>query len=257
MVFRNDLTAIAFNEVARHDVEWGGWNVPFYDDTAGLDNEYLEYYLQFGLDFLRRLVTAHTYDERYQMLFSENLNYSISMKFLGSTLCGHPYDDGTGLPLGDYTDEDRRTIIRPPFLSDPDKGPVEAWQWAYDRHNLPYVYFQAEQRALRKSGYVMFDSQRLRSWGMFDEPFQPCNTHDPKAFLAHQEEMRESWAKRSRLWQNGARGRYSDDGTSKLWYTRDRFERDNGGPWKFKSTPLEKVVVSLPGEPVRYRNPAN
>lgn len=97
----------------------------------------------------------------------------------------------------------------------------------------------------------MFDLERLQRWHVFDKPFE-APPIDAEGIHARREEMMESWEKRSKIWDDGGRGRYAEDGSSKLKYTWDKF-----GTWRVKAAPLEKMMISQPGEPTRYRDSAN
>ena len=208
--------------MAEHDIEWGEWDIPFiYDYMSCLDNHYKEHYISFGLEYLHRLVTANTYEERYQLLSSQ-LDLNCRFDFLDAAL-EEPgdYDDYNDITLADLTEEEKAKRINSPLEKDPDIGPAEAWRWAYQRATTACLYGLTEQRLLRKHGYVMFDYDRLCESNLLFESFVPPD-EDPEAEVLaidqRYDKLRKSLHDRSLVWRRGGRGWWSEGDESKvLW----------------------------------------
>ncbi|KAL9122316.1 MAG: hypothetical protein Q9187_001125 [Circinaria calcarea] len=205
----------AFNDVAEHDVVWGEFTVPFQDDYDPLYN-YRDHWLSLGLEYLHRLATASTYNERYELL---NPEFKCDSDFLYPAYSEPADDDYDEILIADLTEQDRDRILKPPFVKDPDVGPAEAWRWAYQGETTAYIYFQPDQRQLRKNGYVMFDYDRLCRWNLFSESYKPAdryNSEDAALTALRTDQMRKSWDERSKIWLRGGRGWWSENDQSKL-----------------------------------------
>ena len=105
---------------------WGEFTVPFQDDGHPADNDHREHCLSLGLEYLHRLATANTYNERYELL-SPELKRDLDFSYPAYS---KPVDDDYDEILIAYlTEEDRDRILKPPFVKDPNVGPAEAWRW--------------------------------------------------------------------------------------------------------------------------------
>lgn len=204
------LTGTAFNDVAEHDVEWGESSIPWLNDESAPDNYYKEHLLSLGLKYLRRLVTASTYQERYKLL---ELKPEADALYSALSVAADAYED---IPLANLTEQERALYIKPQCFKDSDIGPAEAWRWAYMGETTSDQYFMPYQRPMRRFGYVMYDYDRLCSWPEFHGPFKPASTYDREVRNRNHREMMDSWRKRSDLWLDGARGYWSDGDKSKL-----------------------------------------
>ena len=213
----------AFNDVAEHDVKWGEYEIPFLDNEYPPGDDYQEYYISLGLDFLRKLINATTYDHRYQLLSSnwETEEYSMyqAMKVADTNL--------QNTRMSSLTEEQKMDRFKLHNIQDVDKGPAEAWFWAYQHDWVSPGYFSRSQRDLRQSGYVMFDYERLVQWGLFDQPFpalRPNPLEENERHSAIQRSMRDSWTKRSRVWQRGGQGWWSEGDESRItWGFTDQW----------------------------------
>ena len=63
--------------------------------------------------------------------------------------------------------------IVPPLDEVGDDGPFIAWQWAHNSFSAAHIYGQRELAQLRKSGYVIFDQDRLRNRYDLETSFLP------------------------------------------------------------------------------------
>lgn len=196
--------------MAQHDVEWGERYIPWLNDESPPQNYYKEHLLSLGLNYLRRLVTASTYEERYKLLELEPEENGLH-----SALCV-ALDANDDFPLADLTEKERAQYIMSPYSEDSDIGPAEAWRWAYQAETTSGQYFMSWQRQLRRFGYVMYDYDRLCSWPEFHKPFNSPYKDDPKVRRCNFEGMMDSWKKREEVWLNGGRGWWSEEDTTKL-----------------------------------------
>lgn len=85
------------------------------DDENPPDNYYKEHYLSLGLQYLHRLVSANTYDDRYQLMNPELKTEENSLYEAFSEQ--GDYDD---VLIAKLTKEERNAFLRPPFAEDPD-----------------------------------------------------------------------------------------------------------------------------------------
>ena len=154
------------------------------------NNYYKEHLLSLGLNYLPRLVTASTYEERYNLLELEPEENSLQSAFCEAL------DAENDLPLTDLTEIERTQYIVSPYSEDSDTGPVEAWRWAYHAETTSGQYFMSWQRQLRRFGYVMYDYDRVCSWPEFHEPFNSPYKDDPKVHRCNFERTMDSWKKK-------------------------------------------------------------
>ena len=69
-------------------------------------------------------------------------------------------------PLSSLKKEEQGTLIPSPVTADDDSGPKDAWYWAHTVFLRQRLYNTREQHGLRMWAYVMWDSARLRDWGV-------------------------------------------------------------------------------------------
>ncbi len=232
------LIGVAFNDVAEHDVEWGERSIPWLDDESAPDNYYKEHLLSLGLNYLRRLVSARTYEERYKLLELEPEDTGL---YSGVSVAADAYN---GIPLADLTEDERAFYIKPPYFEDSDIGPAEAWRWAYQGGTTSNQYFMPSQCHLRALGYVMYDYDRLCTWPEFYQPFSPPPPKDVESLCRNHQKMTDSWGKRSILWLEGARGWWSEEDKSKLVW-QNRIPRATSVPtdkWGFPKPGVSQIM---------------
>lgn len=205
-----------FNDVAKHDVDWGELSIPYIDDGESdriYHNSRKESYLARGLEFLYRLVTANTYDARHDILEEPNpepCRKRMSRDSLSDVL--RSQIEGDGVPLKYYTEEEEELHVRPAFNSDNDCGPMEAWRWAHSESTRGQFYFRRDHGPLRQRGYVMWDLKRLIDWHLTEKPVRDIISRRRLDYFGLKEkdaewrEQSESWKERSRIWQKGGRG---------------------------------------------------
>ncbi|KAI9840613.1 MAG: hypothetical protein M1837_001509 [Sclerophora amabilis] len=196
-----------FNDMAEHDIEWGGWERKPAHLFEEPDNCGMQYFLSCGLRFLRQVIQAETYDER-QGLMQE---FHIDTEFLHDGLTATS-DLGQWLTLSNALAED---------------GPSQAWRWAHSVYETSELcYLSYAHWNLRERGYVMWDLPRLSRWGLFREPFfvtdPPVNFEESNR---RNEEMEQSWNERSRISQRGGWGWWSADDQSKVQWPEPVHEK--------------------------------
>ena len=174
--------------------------------------------MSLGLSWLRRLAMANTYDERYRLLAPETGNQDHS--FIYKTFYD-PYDvQAMLIELSDLTEQSVLSHVNPPFIEDSDRGPFTAWWWAYKDKDFTAaeMYAVRELAPLRKAGYVMFDYDRVQRRDLlsrFFDQWKDSQARKEKRIRAR-ERLEESQRKRSKIYDRGGRGYWSEKGDSKL-----------------------------------------
>ena len=173
--------------------------------------------LSLGLNYLRRLVTAKTYKERYQLLAP---NRRSDFYFLHEGLIASNMVDDDDVELCEYSSEDERRYIHSPILNDPNPGPAKAWRWAHEHVSRDCFVQYEYHRELRQRGYVMWDLERLEHWDLFRAPWE--NASEAKSELVEEyEAMIKSFDTRSEIWHRGGRGWWSEGDESKIVWKKE------------------------------------
>ena len=169
----NFLTA--FNEILQHDFEWGGYSVcpadavP-YRYTDRVNNLPLGCILWRGLEFVRRVADAETYEARRDLLGSlwPKFGKRCSPEVLRDWLYWH--DDSIGPE--EYTGDTEQDFIPtyPMLPPDPNSGPADAWRWGNQDESVEPSCDSVKLVALRSRGYCMWDRARLDKWTVFQQP---------------------------------------------------------------------------------------
>ncbi|WEW57319.1 hypothetical protein PRK78_002784 [Emydomyces testavorans] len=208
----------AFDDVAEHDITWGETRVEY---GVGIESPYIQRLLSLGLEKLYQIITAETYEARYKLLNDRRFNCPrTQFDFLYDAL-DNVNEPDDALFLSDFTPEDERSHIRPPFFDDPDPGPAKIWRWAHqDETQLQFVY-QKSREPLREWGYVMWNSRRLHDLGILQEPFDTEGAWNASRPDLDEEgrlraEMGMSWEARSKIYMTGGRGWWSVGDHSKI-----------------------------------------
>ena len=162
---------------------------------------------------------ADSYDERYQLLAPETGEQDPNFLF---GVCD-VYDYGkVSIMLDELTEDTFNQYIEPPFIEDPDSGPFTAWFWVHKSHSAAKPYGIGEHSLLRREGYVMLDYDRLQRRYNLEVPPDPIELHiDPTTEAVRQsnqrsEKLKQSYLKRSQIYDAGGRGYWSNDDDSKL-----------------------------------------
>ncbi|KAF6231404.1 hypothetical protein HO173_010364 [Letharia columbiana] len=206
--------SLPFNEVAEHDVEWGQLEMNYLDDQDELYDYWKEHYLSLGLTYLRQLVTTPAFDDRCRLLKEHKRGPACS---LFDALEAQGYGNGLSM-LENYTEEDEHVHITAQLAIDGDKGPEEAWRWAYAGNTNAAWYNISEQGSLRKRGYVMWDSARLAQWGLLTYEWDELSrdSFNSEDHRRRMDEMRGSFKARHEIWCRGGRGWWSAKDESRV-----------------------------------------
>lgn len=207
------LTSSAFNDVAKHDVEWGERRIEYLDDDWDARfNYWKDPYLCVGLTNLRKVIDASTFDDRCHILKALE---GFSRYSLFEALKQQDHVNGL-TNLQNLTIEDERVYIPAQLAIDGDKGPEEAWRWAYAYDTHEYWYGMSEQGFLRERGYVMWDSSRLAQWGLLNHDWDDL-PHQPFTIKKHcYRLMEDSFKARHKIWCRGGRGWWSPGDESRI-----------------------------------------
>ena len=141
--------------------------------------------------------------------------------------------DADGITLAELSSGERQNLLKSAFFQDPDIGPTKAWEWAYQHQDLAYGIVARGLRELRQCGYVMYDCDRLRNCGILNKPFQARPVDRERASILSQEKFDNMWRSfdlRSKLWETGARGWWSEGDESKLTWLDRRPEDGKPAP---------------------------
>ncbi|TGJ83304.1 hypothetical protein E0Z10_g5440 [Xylaria hypoxylon] len=201
-----------------HDIAWGAFGVEYGDS---IDAPYIQDVLSLGLERLRQIVRAETYDDRERLLCS---GYSPRPTYFflhrGLQDANERHDD---IFLDDLTPEDEVLYIKQPLFADPDSGPADVWRWAHYEESWQNWVYQENRHNLRKWGYVMWDRLRLEEIGIFQQPWEYTDdSHSRGSLLEQQEAQRQrgylqnSWEQRAQIYRRGGTGWWSWGDESKV-----------------------------------------
>lgn len=200
---------VPFNDVAEHDVDWGELHIPWVDTFGSGEIWWKGGYLLKGLEFIFRLSTTISYDDRHSLLS----NYGSEGSRLSDALTPLPKLHNDGVCLERYNDEEEERFVRSPFDEDDDSGAADAWRWAHATCTKDRFYFLEKHRRFRQRGYVLWDLTRLLGWDFFALPSHELvpvrlSTYHPECLemAAKRKLQMESWTERDRIWPRGGRG---------------------------------------------------
>ncbi|CAD6571721.1 MAG: hypothetical protein ASARMPRED_004764 [Alectoria sarmentosa] len=199
--------SLPFNDVAEHDVEWGELEISYLGDWDERYNYWKEHYLSLGLAYLRQIVNTSAYDDRCRLLKARKGGPGCS---LFDALMAQGYGNGLS-DLESYTEDDEHVYISAQRVVDGDKGPEAAWRWAYAENTNAYWFSINEQAHLRQRGYVMWDDARISQWGLLNHEWDrlPRCSISNEEERRRQDEMRDSFKARHKIWSRGGRGWWS------------------------------------------------
>ena len=165
-----------------------------------------------GVEFLEKVTTASTYEERHRLL-RKNLFVASSFPSLDSLLLGsNPIDILIG---PQWLDDDAMSKLRegPSMFSkrDPDTGPAEIWFQAHKGDISSQYVVSESHEASREIAYVMMDISRKEAMASFDGPKKSAEWHpfDEEKFEDEYEEQIRSCKIREAIYNGGGRGWWS------------------------------------------------
>jgi hypothetical protein len=210
------LVSSAYNELAEHDVRWGRGQVE-YPGHAG-DPE-VQSVLQLGLEKLYQISLAKSYDQWCELM-KIPLEPRLSYPNLYNELLYSCSSDIDSKYLRDFTREEEDYLVSSAFFADPDSGPVDIW-WYMHLDDAPLQYVMSGyHRYLRKEAYVMWDRSRFDSLGIFDKSWdaQGVGWITPVS-ESHRGEVWDSFAARSKVYNDGGRGWWACGDLSRIRWT--------------------------------------
>ncbi|PLB37485.1 uncharacterized protein BDW47DRAFT_117906 [Aspergillus candidus] len=194
-------TAIPFNEIAEHDVDWGSSGINYGMNDAWEFNQrygYIPGLLSNGLEFILEATTAPTYEQRKLLL---NRKLKGSYPFLPGLLqwiFQGGVQDST--PLKEYAIGQAK-LLHIPEVPEPDSGPAE-FVWSVH-------------------------CRELRAWGIYSQPFTLPPLTDEEELQRRKDATIASMVKRRRLFREGARGWWAEGDESHLeWGKPPQFSDD-------------------------------
>ncbi|KAF2105204.1 hypothetical protein BDV96DRAFT_695014 [Lophiotrema nucula] len=213
----------AFNDIAENDIAWG-YNRIECDDER--DCIFIQALLSHGLEKLRRIMMAKTYETRYKLLNSGEYPES-RFPFLYEAL-KHANRADHAVYLSDFSPTVERTHIKRPFFDDSDTGPADIWRWAHQDETWRTFVNQDNREALREWGYVMWDRARLEERAIFHSSWEPPapNDEESRARIQRGAEMEMSWVARRYIYENGGRGRWGSGDYS--WPKSEAYSKGQG-----------------------------
>ncbi|KAI1376608.1 hypothetical protein F4677DRAFT_83451 [Hypoxylon crocopeplum] len=206
----------AYDDIASHDIVWGSIEV---EPALNYASPEVQAIMSSGLAAVYRIATAKTYAERHELLYQRN-GPDRRDKFLCWALRHYSWlqlqQQSPGAPFTPGRDRDR--------------GPQDAWEWAYANCAPRAEAYRLDRTDLRKWGYVLWDRARLQEISLFREPFCP-----PLHFSEEHEvdaEFEASWRARERIARAGGTGYWSVADQSQIVYpaTRQSGRHQRGPP---------------------------
>ena len=215
--YLNRKLAPAFEDMVEHDVSWT--NVVPYDDENGRNDD-KELYISKGLDFIRRIIQAETFEARKtifdRFLFSETQLVELSI--------------GLEITANDTT-EISFNLTSPPFLN-ADLGPYLAWRWAYEgRGGIKRYCAELDLRDEREWGYCFLDQEKVQEWSVFKESWSPLLAI---IGITKRDRTKREWDTKSRvsrkirkqIYDRGGRGWWAPGDWSKItWLDATKFDQ--------------------------------
>ncbi|KAI9933997.1 hypothetical protein ASPWEDRAFT_179921 [Aspergillus wentii DTO 134E9] len=198
-------SAIPFNEIAAHDVDWGSSGVNYDIHEAWEFTQrygYIPGLLSNGLEFIFEATTAPTYEQRKRLM---NRKLRGSYPFLPGLLECIFLGGAQDTPLKEYTFEQAQ-VLHLSETPEPDSGPAKIWKWSHWELDSDQFVWSIHCRELHAWGYVMWDNARLEKSGIYSQPFILPPPPDEEELERRKEATIASMVKRRHLFRAGAKG---------------------------------------------------
>ncbi|KAJ5554104.1 zinc finger domain protein [Penicillium frequentans] len=208
----------AFNEVAAHDIRFGELSIPW----VKFESSWIQGYLSLGVNYLEKVITASTYEERHRLL-DEKLLLADNTPVLAECLIDSNdlYFGGETDELDDHAMRQLRQLPSPYTACDPDTGPAEIWFQAHEGDDRTQYVSAEPHRASRKIGYVMMDLSRRQDIASFDGPQKSIewDNYDDENYHKEYARQLKSFEIRSEIYLRGGRGWWSEGDTTRIqWH---------------------------------------
>jgi hypothetical protein len=187
-----------------------------------IDSPYIQYVLSLGLEVIWDVITAESYQDRYQLLESKGCPSKMDVFLYGALWQVNVWREYQ------HPAEDPESAHVPRALSrELDAGPKQAWLWAHrDPDNRAWIYARPWHYD-RQWGYVLWDKSRIEAVGLLESPW---TAPGPSAdmFIDREEDQQErtrmqnSWDQRAKVWSSGGRGWWSWEDESRVEWVQDR-----------------------------------
>ncbi|KAL2210303.1 hypothetical protein CC79DRAFT_1319236 [Sarocladium strictum] len=160
----------AFNDVAEHDIEWGGSHRIEYGTILRLPN--LPFLMSMGLENMRKMIQANTYEERYALMRNASTD---SWPPMWDTL-NVPRGTWEPAPYAGYFEDETHINIERQVFVDGDSGPHDVWRWAFADNSSREWEMYCFTDIQRAWGYVLWDKDRIQASGVLNKPWEVQNT---------------------------------------------------------------------------------
>lgn len=244
-----DQVSCAFDEVAAHDVKWGGkWQVDWVSDYWTGEAGWKEALLSRGLAQIMAMKNARDYAVQYDLVQGQGSRPDFDGEFLAEGLMRTSLDDNDCFKEPeDLTLEQIRESSISPLSPEPDDGPYEAWKWLFG-HKYISRYFLGETWFLRQRAYVMWDSDRMALWSILKDQradiFQKFQyAYQPS--LDAISKQNQSYEERSVIYEEGGRGWWDFNDHSRIEWpvtrSKNRLKRKRSACLTASSFDIEGV----------------
>ena len=216
--------SVPYDEMAEHDVVWGERG-PDIDVAESSCSSRKEGHLSRGLEFLRKLSSAKSYEEINALFGHETCaNY----QFLDAGLVGE--EDFSERDFSEQGNQVAQLLDTSVDSADNDSGPMEAWSWAEGSD----CYYESDRMHLRDWGYCLWDKSRLIAWDVFREEWYTDHLsrreRRKEETRQRKERISKSNKERSRIWNLGGEGWWAEGDESKIiWPAPQKPKPDSRG----------------------------
>ena len=214
-----DQISPAFDDVAAHDIEWGGeWSVSWVNDYEETECSNREGYLSQGLFKIKEIRDAKLYPDRCKVLDAVGTpNYPpMNLENLFGGL--QTYPSGDPPHMYDISLEELQLLVRQPVTKESNPGPLKAWKWLHEDFDINDCFLD-DNHQFRRRAYVMWDENRLLDWGYFrDGILDIVITRLRKDSINWEdfERQQESRRLRDEIYHRGGRGWWDFDDLSRV-----------------------------------------
>lgn len=211
----NIIIPQVFNDVARHDVVWGGnFRVGF---DADVDNGTIQHLLTLGLEETLAIIRLQDspYEARRKALSPEEEAPYVNDDFLWSALI--MFDDNA-----EEANLYSSLYSAPPFHPDPDPGPELTWRISCPQDGSSLSIYNEHDWISRPWGYVFWDYARLQGLILTGDVLSSASW-EPRVSSVRipqpppsEEEREASYQMRSSIYRRGGRGYWAEGGESRV-----------------------------------------
>lgn len=161
--------------VLRAAIIWNPqWSEYLHAFGVGIPHECMEYHIAQGLAYLRKIfedprVLVRSQESERLLYVTQNFTLECTIK----TVSEAQFYDAQWYEIEEIMEQF-------PQSSDPDSGPVDAWEWARNTPGYDLLIGLDYPIHFRTWGYVMWDRARLDEWGVLETTYEK---HDASAVM--------------------------------------------------------------------------